>query len=103
MWEGFLLEEVLKSDPSPLKQSFFWCTHAGAEVDLLVKQENEFTGFEFKHADASPITLSMPLGITDLRFYRLNLIYPGNVDDVLSSHIHVYGFRSYLKPTQQKF
>ncbi|OJW72145.1 MAG: hypothetical protein BGO68_04610 [Candidatus Amoebophilus sp. 36-38] len=96
LWEGFALEEILRFSQVYPQQAFFWRTHAGAELDLLIKQENKLIGFDFKYVDAPKITSSMRSAIEDLELDRLHIIYPGEVDYPLSSTIHVYGLNNYL-------
>jgi predicted AAA+ superfamily ATPase len=96
LWEGFALEEILRFHALHPNQAFFWRTHAGAELDLLFKQEDRLIGFEFKYADAPKLTPSMRLAIEDLGLEKLNVIYPGNVDYPLGHNIYVYGMKSYL-------
>lgn len=74
-WEGFALEQVLKI-VAP-EDAYFWATHAGAELDLLVFQRGKRIGFEFKYADAPALTKSMHTAVADLGLSRLHVIYPG--------------------------
>jgi uncharacterized protein len=49
-WEGFALEQVLRvAQPD---QAYFWATHTGAELDLLLFKDGKRIGVEFKRADA---------------------------------------------------
>ncbi|ACE06123.1 hypothetical protein Aasi_0740 [Candidatus Amoebophilus asiaticus 5a2] len=100
LWEGFALEEIVRFHTLHPNQAFFWRTHAGAELDLLFKQEDRLIGFEFKYADAPKLTPSMRLAIEDLGLDKLNVIYPGDVDYPLGYSIHVYGLKSYLSQTR---
>ena len=85
-WEGFALEQVL----SVLKTGnpFYWATHAGAELDLLLTIGGKRVGFEFKYSDAPARTRSMIVAIQDLKLDRLFVIYPGRqeyeVDDKIT-------------------
>ena len=75
-WEGFAMEMViglLKAE----RDAYFWATHAGAELDLLIARGGARYGFEFKYADAPEITKSMRIAIADLRLRRLFIVYPG--------------------------
>ena len=58
--------------------AYFWATHAGAELDLLVMLRGKRYGFEFKHADAPGTTRSMHAATTDLGLEHLWVVYPGN-------------------------
>lgn len=74
-WEGFALEQVLRlAQP---QQAFFWATHQGAELDLLMLQGSRRIGVEFKRADAPRITASMRIAMEDLRLDALYVVYPG--------------------------
>jgi hypothetical protein len=35
-WEGFVLEQVVRRLDARPEECFFWATHSGAELDLLV-------------------------------------------------------------------
>jgi predicted AAA+ superfamily ATPase len=74
-WEGFALEQVLRL--ARPQQAFFWATHQGAELDLLMLQGNRRIGVEFKRADAPRITPSMRIAIDDLKLDALYVVYPG--------------------------
>ena len=74
-WEGFALEQVLRlAQP---QQAFFWATHQGAELDLLMLQGSQRIGVEFKWSDAPRITPSMRIAIDDLKLDALYVVYPG--------------------------
>jgi predicted AAA+ superfamily ATPase len=74
-WEGFALEQVL----SLMKphEAYFWATHSGAELDLLIFREGQRLGFEFKCTDAPVLTKSMHVALADLGLRRIFVIYPG--------------------------
>jgi hypothetical protein len=74
-WEGFALEHLIRVLDS--RDVYFWGTHAGAELDLLVLAGGKRYGFEFKYADAPGPTRSMRVAIEDLGLEHLWVIYPG--------------------------
>ncbi len=74
-WEGFALEQLLTLLDT--RDAYFWATHAGAELDLLVFRGGKRYGFEFKYADAPSLTRSMHVAIEDLRLDHLWVIHPG--------------------------
>lgn len=74
-WEGFALEQVLRL--ARPQQAFFWATHQGAELDLLMLQGSRRIGVEFKRTDAPRVTPSMRIAIDDLRLDALYVVYPG--------------------------
>ena len=74
-WEGFVIEEVIQAfNPDG---SYFWATHNGAEIDLLMIKEGGLYGVECKRVDAPKMTPSMQIAMTDLNLKRMSVIYPG--------------------------
>jgi len=75
-WEGFALEQVIRLAGAE-RESYFYKTYAGAELDLLVMRGGKRYGFEFKYADAPGTSKSMHNVMADLKLDRLWVIYPG--------------------------
>lgn len=74
-WEGFALEQVLRlARPD---EAYFWATHNGAELDLLMLKHGKRVGVEFKYADAPVLTPSMRIALADLALDALYVVYPG--------------------------
>ena len=74
-WEGFALEQVIRlARPDT---AWFWATHQGAELDLLLFRGSARVGVEFKRADAPRMTHSMHIALDDLKLDRLYVVYPG--------------------------
>lgn len=99
-WEGFALEEVIRSTSADPSECYFWSTHGGAELDLLIYKKNKKIGFEFKYKDAPTITKSMQIAVADLRLDQLMIIYPGEVDYALSEKVQVKSLKSFLVSQQ---
>ena len=75
-WEGFALDQVLRlARPD---QAYFWATHAGAELDLLMFKDGQRIGVEFKRTDAPQLTPSMRIALQDLALDALYVVYPGD-------------------------
>ena len=74
-WEGFALEQVLASANDV--EAFYWGTHAGAELDLLLFHGRKRYGIEFKHADAPVMTKSLHIACADLHLDRAWIVHPG--------------------------
>jgi predicted AAA+ superfamily ATPase len=74
-WEGFVLETILGVTGD--RQAYFWATHGGHELDVLLLWRGQRVGVEIKYADAPAVTKSMRVALTDLRLDRLFLVYPG--------------------------
>ena len=49
-WETFVLEEIVRREKlaHPFSQAYFWRTHAGAEIDLLLDRGNRRLALEIK-------------------------------------------------------
>ena len=75
-WEGFALEHIIHVIRT--RDAYFWATHAGAELDLMVNIAGKRHGFEFKYADAPKRRRSMHIAIEDLGLNHLWIIYPGD-------------------------
>lgn len=86
-WEGYVIEEVIKAvDPDEV---YFWATHAGAELDLLLFKDGRRVGVECKRMDAPRLTASMHTALTDLELDQLLVVYPGDRLYPLAEHVTV--------------
>ena len=74
-WEGFAVEEVLKALRPD--EAYFWATHQGAEVDLLLFKHGRRIGVECKRMDAPTMTPSMRIALDELKLDRLIVVYSG--------------------------
>ncbi len=75
-WEGYVIEEMLKTVQPD--QAFFWATHQGAELDLLLFVGQKRFGVEVKREDAPRLTPSMRIAQDDLGLDGLTVVYPGD-------------------------
>ncbi|BCY16996.1 MAG: ATP-binding protein [Chloroflexi bacterium] len=84
-WEGFALEEVIKSiQPDEV---YFWGIHSGAELDLLCLKDGKRIGVECKRIDAPRLTPSMRTAMIDLELDRLLTVFPGDRSYSLTDNI----------------
>ena len=90
-WEGFALEQVLRHTGD--RDAYFWGTHAGAELDLLVTLKGKRHGFEFKYGDSPTFTKSMHIALQDLKLARLFVVYPGQKSYALDRQVEVISIR----------
>ena len=81
-WEGFAIEQVLSITGD--RDAYFWATHGGAELDLLVNWRGRRYGFEFKYGDAPSMTKSMHTALHDLKLERLFVVHPGKDSYVMN-------------------
>jgi predicted AAA+ superfamily ATPase len=56
-WQGFVIEQMLMMES--YDEVFFWATHQGAEIDLILRRGNALYGIECKRADTSSLTPSI--------------------------------------------
>ncbi len=74
-WEGFVIEQVLKAVAHD--EAFFWATHQGAEIDLILRLGSELLGVECKRTDTPRLTPSIRNALEDLGLARVAVLYPG--------------------------
>jgi predicted AAA+ superfamily ATPase len=74
-WEGYVIEETIKAiEP---EESYYWATHGGAEIDLVLVKEGRLLGVECKRMDAPRMTPSMVTAREDLKLEQIAVVYPG--------------------------
>jgi uncharacterized protein len=91
-WEGFALEQVLALTGA--EQSFFWGTHAGAELDLLLVRRGRRYGIEFKMSDAPSMTRSPYFALEDPSLEWAWIVYPGDQTYPVHDRVEALPFRS---------
>jgi hypothetical protein len=84
-WEGFAVEQIIGLLDT--RDAYFWATHSGAELDLMVRVRGKQYGFEIKYADAPGSTRSMQIALHDLELEHLWVVYPGQHEYVLHDRI----------------
>ena len=93
-WEGFALEQVLRvAQPD---QAYFWATHQGAELDLLMFKDDRRVGVEFKRSDAPKLTTSMRIAMDDLQLDALYVVYPGTLRYQLAPQVEAVPLQALL-------
>jgi hypothetical protein len=95
-WEGFCVESVIAHLGARAEQCYFWATHGGAELDLLVVAGPQRRGFEIKRTVAPRVTHSMQTALNDLRLDSLDVIHAGNDTFSLAKGIRAVGIRRLL-------
>lgn len=86
-WEGYAIEETLKVVQPD--EAYFWATHQGAELDLLLIKDGRRLGVEIKRMDAPTLTPSMRIALDDLKLEQLVVLYPGTISYTLAERITV--------------
>ncbi len=90
-WEGFAMEQILAAFGT--REAYFWATHGGAELDLMLIVHGRRYGFEFKVADAPGTSRSMRTALADLGLEHLWIVYPGKEGYELDQRISVLPLR----------
>lgn len=74
-WEGFVIEQIMVSQP--YDEAFFWSTHQGAEIDLILRRGQKLLGVECKRTDAPRMTPSIRIAMEDVGLAQVAVLYPG--------------------------
>jgi predicted AAA+ superfamily ATPase len=77
-WEGFVLGQIIRQLAVRPDECFFWATHGGAELDLLIVSGQQRLGFEVKRTSSPRLTPSMRNALFDLKLRRLDVIHAGD-------------------------
>ena len=94
-WEGFIIENVLMREP--YDEVFFWATHQGAEIDLILRRGDALYGVECKRADAPRLTRSIRIALDDLKLKHVFVIYPGIQRFPLASQVEAVPLQALSK------
>ena len=84
-WEGLVIEQLLKTEPHD--EVFFWATHQGAEIDLILRRGDAMYGVECKRTDTPRLTPSIRIALDDLNLKHVFVIYPGTQRFPLGSQV----------------
>ncbi|MBL7969580.1 MAG: ATP-binding protein [Prolixibacteraceae bacterium] len=74
-WEGFIIEQIINRLKS--RDYYYWRTHAGLELDLMVLKNGKRLGFEIKYSETPKVTRSMHQIIDDLKLDQFYIVYQG--------------------------
>jgi uncharacterized protein len=90
-WEGFVVEQIALALPDvPL---YFWGTHAGAELDLLVQRGGRSIGIEIKRTSTPRVTPSIRHALVDLGLDEVLIMYPGADEFPLAENVRAVPVR----------
>lgn len=92
-WEGFVIGQVARRLGAEPEQCYFWGTHAGAELDLLVVRGAERRGFEVKRTSTPMRTKSIDVALRDLKLDSIDVIYPGDETFALGPQVRAVALR----------
>ncbi len=99
-WEGFGIQAVIDHLRVRHDECFFWATHGGAELDLLVVRGRKRLGFEFKRTVSPTVTPSMRVAFQDLGLARLDVIHAGDKTYPLAPRIRAVSLSRIVEDLQ---
>lgn len=85
-WEGFIIENVARVLGCG-DACYFWRTHGGDEIDLIVPRGDKLYGFECKMAEVPNVTPGMVAAAKDLKMERVYVIHRGDEQRPLAENI----------------
>jgi predicted AAA+ superfamily ATPase len=96
-WEGFVISQVIHQLKARPEECYFWGTHAGSELDLLVVSGRARLGFEVKRTTSPRATPSMRNALKDLKLRTLDVLHAGEQTFALAEGIRAVAFTRLLK------
>ena len=84
-WEGYVIEETIKATEPD--DAYYWATHGGAEIDLVLIKNGRMLGVECKRMDAPRITPSIRIAREELNLQQIAVVYPGRKRYALSNGV----------------
>ena len=95
-WEGFAMAQVIAALGATPEQCHYWKLHTGAELDLLIQQNGERRGFEFKLTDSPRTSASMHSAMQSLRLKSLHVVHAGAHSYPMAEGIHALALADVL-------
>ena len=91
-WEGFVVEQLLMTVDHD--EAFFWATHQGAEIDLVLRRGTDLYGVECKRSDTPRMTKSIMIALNDLNLTGIAVVYPGSKRFPIADRVEAVPLRS---------
>lgn len=96
-WEGFMVNQIIRILRADKEECYFWATHAGAEIDLLIARGRKRTGYEIKFTSSPKITPSMKIAVRDLKLDSMYVIHAGDKSYKMAGKIHAISSKNIIK------
>jgi len=87
-----VLKELMTRLEARPEECYFWATHGGAELDLLVVHGRTRSGFEIKRTTSPSTTRSMHAAREALRLDHLDVVHAGDETFPLRDDIRAVAF-----------
>jgi uncharacterized protein len=95
-WEGLAIGQIARRLGAEAEECYFWGTHGGAELDLLVVRGSERRGFEIKRTSTPMRTKSIDIALHDLKLDAVDVVYPGAETFPLGPRVRAVAMRRLL-------
>jgi predicted AAA+ superfamily ATPase len=95
-WEGFAIDQAIQALNADPHECYFWRTHTGAELDLLVIRGSRRIGIEVKRTTAPSVTRSMRSALADLRLTEFHVLHAGEAAFPLTDDIQAVPLQNLL-------
>lgn len=96
-WEGYVIEQINQVMPIG-KELFFYRTHEGTELDLVITKGGlPYFGIKIKYTSSPTITKSIKIAIDDLKTGKNFIIIPTTEEFRLRKDIVVCGLTTFPK------
>ncbi len=96
-WEGFAIDQIIRHLGARPEECYFWATHGGAELDLLIVRGRKRYGFEIKRTTTPKVTPSMRHALEDLKLTNLDVIHAGEHTFPLADKIRAVPLQNLLE------
>ncbi len=101
-WEGFVIENLLSCLPIGAT-SWFYRTSAGAEIDLVIEQnQQKKIAIEIKRSMAPTLSKGFYLGCEDISATERFVVYPGNERFPASKDVTAISLTDMMKELREK-
>jgi len=95
-FEGFVIEQIIRFFKADKDSCFYWRTHTGAELDLIILQNGKLQAFEIKYSSKPSITKSIQHALEDLNLSEITIIVPGSDEYFMGPKVKVCGLKKFL-------
>ncbi|MEM6602736.1 MAG: ATP-binding protein [Pseudomonadota bacterium] len=100
-WEGFVIENI-HSVLSPLAETYFYRTSAGAEIDLVIKMPNaDIWAIEIKYGSVPQIGKHFSNTCDDVDAVRKYVVYGGDDEFPIGEDIRVVSLKKMMQILQE--